>query len=358
MTMFNEGLQGGDVAVRGKEIQPKGSWRDLENHYLSAIEDPWYKVILELQHQISWFTMQFYEEKQLKTMHLPVTTGSISSPMGLGSDSLPVKVNIANVDTYLADSMQFMLEYGCRLYDKGVFYLMPSFRGEDADQRHLCQFYHSEAEIPGGLDDVIKLSEDYVKFLCQKLLEKNREMLFRVNSDLSHIEQVANHIGPFPRLTLDEALVKLQAFENGDEFIEVHPEGFSTINSKGEKKLIEMYGGIVWLTHFDSRSVPFYQAYHPENKERAQNADLLFGIGEVIGSGERHETEAQVLEALEQHQVSREEYEWYCTMKERYPLKTAGFGMGVERFILWLLNHDDIRDCQIVPRFNGVNVLP
>lgn len=55
-------------------------------------------------------------------MHLPVTTGSISSPMGRGSDSLPVKVKLEGVETYLADSMQFLLEYGCRLTNKGVYY--------------------------------------------------------------------------------------------------------------------------------------------------------------------------------------------------------------------------------------------
>lgn len=47
-------------------------------------------------------------------MHLPITTGSISSPMGLGSDSIPVKIQLGGRDTYLADSMQFALEYGCR----------------------------------------------------------------------------------------------------------------------------------------------------------------------------------------------------------------------------------------------------
>ena len=45
-------------------------------------------------------------------------------------------------------------------------------------------------------------------------------------------------------------------------------------------------------------------------------------------------------------------------MKDIYPLKTSGFGMGIERFILWLTKQDDIRDCQILPRFNGVNIIP
>ncbi len=68
-------------------------------------------------------------------MHLPITTGSISSPMGLGSDSIPVKIQLGGRDTYLADSMQFALEYGCRFFENGVWYIMPSFRGESEDKK-------------------------------------------------------------------------------------------------------------------------------------------------------------------------------------------------------------------------------
>ena len=81
----------------------------------------------EIFEQMIVAASRFYEEKGIITMHLPVTTGSISSPMGRGSDSLPVKVNLEGIDTYLADSMQFLLEYGCRLNEKGVYYVMPSF---------------------------------------------------------------------------------------------------------------------------------------------------------------------------------------------------------------------------------------
>ncbi len=36
----------------------------------------------------------FYRKKELITIHLPITTGSISSPMERGSDSSPIKVNL------------------------------------------------------------------------------------------------------------------------------------------------------------------------------------------------------------------------------------------------------------------------
>jgi aspartyl/asparaginyl-tRNA synthetase len=32
--------------------------------------------------------------------------------------------------------------------------------------------------------------------------------------------------------------------------------------------------------------------------------------------------------------------------------------MGIERFLLWVLQHDDIRNLQILPRINGMATLP
>lgn len=132
--------------------------------------------------------------------------------------------------------------------------------------------------------------------------------------------------------------------------------GFRTINNIGEQKLIKYFDGAVWLTHFDALSVPFYQEW--ENEKSAKNADLLIGIGETIGSGERCATGDEVRKSLDKHNVAHESYEWYIRLKDEFPLKTTGFGMGIERYILWLLKHNDIRDCQILPRFNGVNILP
>lgn len=101
-----------------KNIKPNKSWMNCDTHFINAVNNKWYKSLVEIENMISKYTMLFYIEKGLKMMHLPITTGSISSPMGLGSDSLPVKINLCGCDTYLADSMQFALEYGCRFFEK------------------------------------------------------------------------------------------------------------------------------------------------------------------------------------------------------------------------------------------------
>lgn len=335
-------------------IRPKRSWENASTHFLSVLQDPWYKHIAEIENMIHQATCEFYKNEGIKTLFLPITTGSISSPMGLGSDSLPVKVNLCGVDTYLADSMQFMLEYGCRIFEKGCYYIMPSFRGEKADERHLCQFYHSEAEIPGGLTEVMSLVERYIKFLCESIMNEYEEELGLLVPDLVHIKSMISLCGNIPKVTFDEATSILK---NNPKYVEYCEPGFRNLTREGEKELLRETGGVVWVTHFDSLAVPFYQACS-ESVNKALNADLLFGIGEVVGSGERHQNKVEVMRALERHDVSEDEYGWYLEMKDKFPLKTSGFGLGIERFLLWLLKHDDIRDCQILPRFNGENILP
>ena len=287
------------------KVQAPRTWENTNDHFLKAVKSPWYKIIFDLENSINRATTHFYEEKDIPSIYLPITTGSISSPMGLGSDSSPVKVKLFDVDTYLADSMQFMLEYGCRMNDKGCYYILPSFRGEAADQRHLCQFFHSEAEICGKLDDVMTLVQEYVQYLSKYILEHNADGIKSVTGDLSHIEQVAYFEGKFPQVTMAEAVEELSKLENAEEYVTKHECGEYMLTSKGEKKLLENHGGIVWLTHFPAILVPFYQAYD-ETGKLALNADLLFGIGEVVGCGEI---------AISDHRSSQPTKEEFAHMK-------------------------------------------
>jgi len=328
-------------------VLPTKSWQFPQTHYKEALNSEWYRTLVKLQTTFVNTTIEFYKKKGFDFALLPVTTGAISSPMGLGSDSSPVKINIDGIDIYLADSMQFMLEYACRLANNGTYYLAPSFRGEKADERHLCQFYHSEAEIFGGLDDVIKFVEDYLKFLVEKFVRQERDRILSIAGTTDHIESFLK-LKSIKKVTFDEAAKLLE----NSNYIQNHGK-YRTITSEGEKELMKMFGGFVWITHFDHLSVPFYQKFADEDMRTALNADLLMGIGETVGSGERHLNRLQTERALDYHEVSRDSYKWYLDMKEIHEVQTSGFGLGVERFFLWLLKQNDIRDMQLVPRFNG-----
>lgn len=103
-------------------IIPPKTWNN-DMYYLDVLSSEWYKTIAILDNELHFATAMFYRDRGIDTMFLPVTTGSISSPMGLGSDSVPVSVTICDVKTYLADSMQFMLEFGCASVQMGAITL-------------------------------------------------------------------------------------------------------------------------------------------------------------------------------------------------------------------------------------------
>lgn len=128
--------------------------------------------------------------------------------------------------------------------------------------------------------------------------------------------KIANYEGKFKQITFNEAekILKEKFPNNINEYIE-YEDGWRNITRKAEKALIEIYGGIVWITNYDELAVPFYQKLDSKIEGTTRNADLLMGIGETVGCGERHKDYKELLEALDKHCVLPEEYEWYIEMK-------------------------------------------
>ncbi|MEV7780022.1 amino acid--tRNA ligase-related protein [Kitasatospora sp. NPDC088351] len=341
------------VSAQPTVTAPATFARNEPGAFLAALRSPWYALIADLQDTVLTTTVAYAKSRGLKALYLPLTTRTITCPSGLGSDTSPVPVTVNGVDTYLPDSLQFLLEYGSQIATEGGYTIMPSFRNEIPDKTHLGQFTHSEAEFPGGLDDLIDYVEGYVKALAGAVLDQHGGRLAGARGDISHLERMVT-AGHFARLTFDEA-ARLLADEPG--CVEDEGEGRS-LTRKGEHQLMSRVGEFLWVTHFDHLTVPFYQAFGDSEGRTARNADLLFGIGEVVGSGERHTGGEEVRKALAMHNVPEHDYAWYVDMKEQMPLRTSGFGMGVERFLMWVLNHDDIRDIPLVSRVNEPGAWP
>lgn len=341
------------VDVPGR-VHPPQPWKNGTAYWRLAMLDPWYHHLLLIQHHLQRAVHEFLTGQGLTAFLAPVTTGSVSSPMGLGSDSLPVEVELMGVKTYLADSMQFMLELGCRQIDSGVYYVMPTFRGEATDQYHLAQFFHAEAEIQGQLPDVTSLASGLVHAVSKAVLATAQDSIVALAGTVEHIERLIDQDGQYQAIRMDEAQSELRHGEN--TWIQMHRAGFEVVTKTGEAELFRRHGPI-WITHFDHRSVPFYQAFEPATKQ-AMNADLILGRCETVGAGQRHVTSADVRAALMQHGVPETSYAWYMSMRDIAPMQTSGFGMGLERYLLWLLNHDDIRDLAVIYRENGKEAIP
>jgi asparaginyl-tRNA synthetase len=321
-------------------LRPPGTWAGAD--FLRTLTSPWYRLVMDLHDVVLRGTVGYAAARGLRAMVPSMTTRTITCPTAAGSDSLPVPVTVGGVDTYLPDSAQFLLEYGCRLAPGGCYDMLPSFRGEDPDDTHLGQYVHSEAELPGGLDEMIHYVEGYLRHLAAAVLDEVGDRI----PTTAHLSRLADRRGGFERITFEEAVTLLSGFD-GDV---VDGGGWRTLTRQGERRLMTIVDEFVWVTHFDHLSVPFYQGFGDPQGKTATNADLFFGMGEVVGGGARHTTGDEMRAAMAMHAVPEADYDWYVRMKDHLPMPTAGFGMGVERFLMWVLSHHDIRDIPLVSR--------
>jgi asparaginyl-tRNA synthetase len=133
--------------------------------------------------------------------------------------------------------------------------------------------------------------------------------------------------------------------------------GLLSIIAAGEKELIKRYGDFTWITNMPNRSVPFYQTKEP-GTDFSMTGDLLAGIGEILGCGQRVFTAEDTKNSLAEHEVSEDGYKWYIEMRDIKTIKTSGFGLGMERFMLWVLKHNDVRDCALLIRDHSKVIFP
>ena len=335
----------------GQSRLPVGQSTEGVSALHQRLFDPWLRDLVHLQDLVTRAAHGFFHSEGLTYLNLPITTGSISSPMGRGSDSRPLRIRMGEHETYLAHSMQFLLEYGCRLANQGCFYLAPSFRGEEVDDSHLQQFFHLEAEIPGSFATVRSLVERFLKHFVREVVSLRDDLPRLRDAPWLDAFLAATTI---PLITYRDALGHIEQLEGSLE--NVAGLDVPRITRRGERQLLSWAGGPVWLVEPPSGLVPFYQTANEAG--HAACGDLLLGTGEVCGAGERWPDGRSVRSALRHHGVAPVDYAWYVEMKDLTPLQTAGFGIGVERLLGWVLGEADIRKLELLPRRNDSSLFP
>jgi asparaginyl-tRNA synthetase len=74
------------------------------------------------------------------------------------------------------------------------------------------------------------------------------------------------------------------------------------------------------------------------------------GYGEIIGGSERETDNKKLIELIKKQGGKPEDYSWYLDLRKYGSVPHAGFGLGIERLIMWLCKLDHIRDAIAFPR--------
>ncbi len=256
-------------------------------------------------------------------------------------------------ETFLTVSGQLNVEAYCLSMGK-VYTFGPTFRAENSNtSRHLAEFWMIEPEIAfADLSDLATLAEDFLKAVCRDVLERLPEDMafFQQRIDATAIERVQHMIDtPFERLEYGDAVDILQA--SGEDF-EFPVQWGRDLQSEHERYLTERHvGGPVVVVNYPKEIKAFYMRLNDDGRTVAAMDVLVPGVGEIIGGSQREERR-EVLEAR-MSEAAKQELWWYRDLRRYGSAPHAGFGLGLERLVLYITGMDNIRDAIPFPRTPG-----
>ena len=313
---------------------------------------------------------KFFNERGFVYVHTPIITGSDCEGAGemfrvtTLDDKNPPLNKDGSVDyskdffgklTSLTVSGQLEGESMALAFGK-IYTFGPTFRAENSNTaRHAAEFWMIEPEIAfADLDDDMKLAEDMIRFAIKYVMEKcldeieffnefyDKELIDRLNSVIN---------SDFARVTYTDAIKLLE--KEKDKF-EYPVYWGCDLQTEHERYLTEqIFKKPVFVIDYPKEIKAFYMKLNDDGKTVAAMDLLVPGIGEIIGGSQREDRYDVLKSKMNEMGLAIEDYDWYLDLRKYGGTQHAGFGLGFERFIMYLTGISNIRDALPFPRTVG-----
>lgn len=230
---------------------------------------------------------------------------------------------------------------------RDVYTFGPTFRAENSNTtKHASEFWMIEPEIAfADLEDDMDLIEDMVKFCIEYVLDNCPEEMAFFNrmidtTLLDRLHAVMN--SEFKRMTYTEAIHHLEQAPIQFEF----PVSWGMdIASEHEHYLCEqVVKGPVFVTDYPKEIKAFYMRMNEDDKTVAACDLLVPHVGELVGGSQREERYDRLVQRMNEMNIDPSSLEWYLDLRRYGGCKHAGFGLGFERFLMYLTGMQNIRD--------------
>jgi asparaginyl-tRNA synthetase len=302
------------------------------------LRTPKQTAILRIRSEIEQAFRDFFYQRDFVLADAPVIT-----PAACEGTTTLFSIDYHGEQAFLSQSGQLYNEATAAALGR-VYCFGPTFRAEKSKtRRHLMEFWMIEAEMAYfDIDDNMKLQEEMVYYVIQRVLERCGQELKTLERDVAKLEAVKL---PFPRVSYSEAVDLLKKagedFTWGDDFGAPH-----------ETIIGSNFASPVFVHRYPAAIKAFYFKPDPQDSKVVLGADLLApeGYGEIIGGGQRIDDLALLEQRLDEHKLPRAAFEWYLDLRRYGTVPHSGFGLGIERTVAWLCGLDHIRETIPFPR--------
>jgi len=237
-----------------------------------------------------------------------------------------------------------------------IYTFGPTFRAENSNtSRHAAEFWMIEPEMAfADLAADCALAEEFFRALIHCALEECSEELaffeqFVAPGLVARLASVAQ--ASFAHMTYGEAIERLQGSGRAFTF----PVAWGCdLQSEHERFLSEqIVNGPLFVTDYPAELKAFYMRLNDDGRTVAAMDLLVPRVGEIIGGSQREER----LEVLERRMracgIAPEGLAWYLDTRRWGSCPHAGFGLGFERFLMYVTGMENIRDVIPFPRTPG-----
>ena len=318
--------------------------------------------VFRTRSRLAYAIHNFFQDKDFVYVHTPIITASDCEGAGemfkvttLDSSEKNPENDFFGKPTFLTVSGQLEVEtFACAL--SNVYTFGPTFRAENSNTtRHASEFWMIEPEMAycdlfGDMD----LAEEMIQYLVKDIMSNCSEDLelfskFVDKGLINRLNSVSEN--KFQRLSYTEAIKILEDSKKTFE----HPiEWGVNLQTEHERFLTEEHvKGPVTVYNYPKSIKPFYMRANDDGKTSAAMDLLVPGIGEIIGGSQREERLEVLLNNMEEHNISKEDYYWYSDLRKYGTVPHSGFGLGFERMLMFVTGVANIRDVIPFPRTPG-----
>ena len=322
-------------------IDKRLDWRFID------MRRPELNLMMRVQTTIEQAWRELWLENDFIEIHSPKLMGSPSE-----SHAELFKLEYFETHAYLAQSPQFYKQMAMTAGLGKVFEIGPVFRADPSfTSRHATEFISVDMEMSfiDSHEDVMKFQERLLVKAIQAVKDKHGAEIEKLYGFEVKVPTV-----PFPRIPLAEAhaIVEARGYKVPRADGDLEPEGERQIAAHVAEAFDHEF---VFLTDYPKNIRPFYHMRHEDNPALTKSYDLIWK-GTEITTGAQREHRIDVLEAqVKDKGLELEGLNFYLDFFRYGAPSHGGFGMGLTRVVMLLLDLPNIREASFL--FRGPNRL-